>query len=188
MGRDSTLRLFVGVYPALEQAEAMLAAMRELDPAPHRATPAAQAHCTVLFIGDRAVRELDETRESVERSASGVRGFTLTPRRLMTLPERGKPRLIALETDGPPELREIHRRLVSRLARNPRDRKSGRFLPHFTLCRFKHGGRGRRADVPVDPGEVGGVIEVREIRLMRSALRPEGALHEVVERYPLEGS
>jgi len=183
--RDAALRLFVALYPDPEQAHAMLRAMRTLEPASHRATRPGQVHCTLLFLGERLAKDLDAVAESVERSASGVGPFDLTPTRLITLPERGRPRLVALETDAPPGVLEIHKRLVGRLASNPRDRKSQRFLPHFTLCRFTHRARPRRVDAAVEPGAVGGVVQVREIRLVRSVLKPEGAEHVDVQRFEL---
>jgi 2'-5' RNA ligase len=186
--RDRPLRLFVAIYPPAEHARAMLGLLSELRLAHHRVTPIEQLHITVHFIGDVQRRELDDTVESVERSASGLAAFVLTPRRLISLPERGTPRLVALKTDAPPPLPELHRRLVQRLAR-PRARRARAdddgFLPHFTLCRYAHD-----AHPPPHRFEQDAVlppIPITEVRLMSSTLRPEGARHEVVGRWVLEG-
>ncbi len=141
----------------------------------HRATPVELVHMTLQFIGDRHERELDDVIESMERSAAGIGGFTLTPRAIVSLPERGPARLAALETDAPGGLMEIQRRLAHRLA-DPSRRSRGGFLPHLTLCRFTKEERMERIEkvVEMDPFAVG------EIRLMRSVLRPGGAEHRVV--------
>lgn len=160
----------------------MLAALKKLEPRPDdhsRVCVMEQVHMTLQFIGDRDERELDEVAESVRRSGAGLEPFELRAMRLMTLPERGRPRLIAMETDSPPPLLEVHRRLVKRLAhptRSGRGRQD-RFRPHLTLLRFQGSARAEEVDRPVtlEP------FLVSEIVLMRSVLRTEGAEHTVVE-------
>lgn len=166
-------RLFVAVYPPADAALAMLAALRTLTPppAPHRPVPAEQVHLTLQFIGDTTERDLADVEESVRRSASGVGAFTLHPVRLVTLPREGQPRLIAAETDSPPPLLELQRRLAGRLARRPRPHQA--FLPHLTLCRFNETQRATAVNAPmtVAPFQVGAVV------LVQSLLRPAGAEH-----------
>jgi 2'-5' RNA ligase len=179
-----SVRLFVAIRPPEEQRRAYLDALRTLEPPPdpdHRETPLEQVHLTLQFIGHVPERELARITESVERSASGVPRFALSPLRLITLPERGTPRLIALELDAPAGLLEVRRRLVKRLAREPRREDPERFLPHMTLLRYGGGARPKRATREVElPG-----FEVREIALMRSVLRPGGAVHSEVMRAAL---
>jgi 2'-5' RNA ligase len=177
------LRLFVALYPPEESRREFLRLVRKLDPPPDarsRVSPMEQVHMTLQFIGDRDERELDEVVESVRRSAAGVEPFRLTPLRLVTFPERGRPRLIALETDSPPGLLEIHRRLVQRLAKPTRSGRGrdDRFRPHLTLLRFTGSASPRDVDEPVRSD---GAFLVSEIVLMRSVLKSGGAEHTVVE-------
>jgi len=171
-----SLRLFVAIYPPAEVAGALLASLREHEFGDHRETPVDQVHLTLQFIGERSKNEMDDVIESVERSASGIGAFELTPLRLITLPGRGRPRLIAAETDAPAGLMELQRRLAQRLARSPRVKPGDRFTPHLTLCRFAKQGRHERVEAELDfePFAVG------EIKLMRSVLLPEGAQHREV--------
>lgn len=177
----SNLRLFVGVYPPEGVSRAMLRALERLPMPPHRATPPSQVHLTLQFVGDVPARELDDVIESVERSAAGLGPFTLTPRRLVSLPERGRARLVAAETDSPANLLELQRRLAHRLARNARQRAGDRFLPHLTLCRFRDAGPWERiiADLAAP------AFDVLRIVLVRSTLRPEGAEHHAVREVAL---
>jgi 2'-5' RNA ligase len=170
-------RLFVAIYPPPEHVERLAAALGALDLPPHRLTPRAQVHLTLHFIGEVPASDLDDAIESVQRSAAGLPDFSLTTRRLITLPRRGPSRLVAAETDAPPTLLEAQRRLVTRLAARPRRRPGDRFTPHLTLCRFRSPARGLRIDVPV---EAAGAFHVDRIALMRSVLRPEGAEHREV--------
>jgi RNA 2',3'-cyclic 3'-phosphodiesterase len=121
----------------MDVARLLLAQVERLALPPEtRLTPAEQVHMTLQFIGDTPASEMEATMESVRRAAAVLPAFTLNLRRLMRLPERGPARLIAAETDAPPALLELQRRLASRLARNVRARAGDRFTPHMTLCRF----------------------------------------------------
>lgn len=180
----SNLRLFVAIYPPPEHAERFLETLQSLDLPPHRATPAAQIHLTLLFIGDMPANEMDWTIESVERSAAGLRAFELAPQRLITLPERGPARLVAAETSDPTALMEIHTRLATRLASAPADESSRRFRPHMTLARFNS--PSNRAAIDPSRGSLAvGPFAVERIHLMRSTLRPHGAEHHPVHVVPL---
>lgn len=176
------VRLFVAAHPPPEVALAMLEALAALNLPAHRAVPAAQVHLTLQFIGDTEPRRLQDVAESVERSCAGIEAFVLTPLRLIALPQKGPARLVALETDAPPALLELQRRLAHRLARSVRDRPGDRFLPHLTLARLTTPGAigplPDRLDIPPFP--------VRRVTLMRSVLLPEGAEHREAAAFPLE--
>jgi 2'-5' RNA ligase len=166
----------MGVYPPAETVRAMLRALASLHAPPHRPTPPEQVHLTLLFIGDTDPQDVPDVIESVERSAAGLGAFELRPLRLVTMPRRGAPRLIAATTDAPATMLEVQRRLATRLARNPRDRHPGRFEPHLTLCRFAPGAR----PAPMETAVELPVFLVEQIVLVRSELHPGGARHAPV--------
>lgn len=174
--RAATLRLFVAVYPPPQVAQALLEMLPSLDLPPHRPVPPDQVHLTLQFIGDTPAGQLDETVESVRRATGGIGSFELTLLELIALPRRGPARLVAAEADRPAALLELQRRLAQRLARAPRRRAGDRFLPHFTLCRFRAPRRVGPLEhrLGIDP------FAVRQIALMRSTLLPEGARHDAV--------
>lgn len=170
-----TLRLFVAAYPPLELAASWLEAARTLPDLPKfKLTRPDQVHLTLQFIGDTSQRELPDVEESVRASCRGIGPIDLMARRLISLPERGPARVLAMETDAPSALTELHGRLAHRLARNLRERPGDRFLPHFTLGRFPGGGV---AGARVAAEAPGSAFAIGRVRLMRSVLRPEGAEH-----------
>jgi RNA 2',3'-cyclic 3'-phosphodiesterase len=204
MARPSAnLRLFVAVYPPRELAEdwaRRVKAMRDLPP--YRLTPIEQIHLTLQFIGDTPVKNLEPTIESCRRAAKGLGCFELAAQEFITLPERGPKRLIAVETDAPPTLLELKRRLAMRLASNVRENPARKFRPHLTVCRFRspapgapgaqgeRGARGARGarmgrGGRFDPTLTTEPFVVSELLLMKSALSPSGAAHTVVERIQL---
>lgn len=168
------LRLFVAVFPDGNVAREMLRAIRKLELPTHKLTPPEQIHITMQFIGDTESRELDSVMESVERSAAGLKRFTLTPTQLLTFPERGPARLLAAETDAPPTLLEIQRRLAHRLARSEKHDRP--FRPHLTLCRFRSPVRNLIINEPLTTSP----FEVNRIALMKSTLKPTGAVYAEV--------
>ena len=176
------LRLFVGVYPPPEVAREMIAALNRLDLPDRRTTPLEQVHLTLQFVGDTPAADLERVIESVERAASGLTQPALTPEALITLPERGPKRLIAVRTDADATLLELQRRLASRLAHNPRVRPGDRFLPHLTVCRFRSPTRMDPIEQPLDLSS----FSVEQVRLMRSTLNPAGAQHHEVAAFELQ--
>ncbi len=143
------------------------------------ATPEAQVHMTLQFIGDTDTRQLDDVRESVSRACAGIGPFALAPARLVSFPlesPRVRARLVALETDRPPALMELHRRLAARFARPKRGREDvekERLVPHLTLWRFGSGGAAPAVELRVPLP----AFRVESVFLMSSLLRPEGAEH-----------
>ena len=174
------LRLFVAIYPPAEIASSLSNSLGELELPEHRRVPVEQIHLTLLFLGDTTPRQLDATGESIRRASAGLGPFQLGPLRLITLPPRGRARLVAAETDAPATLLEIQRRLASRLARAPR-KEGGRFRPHLTLCRFRTPSRVAPLEEPLSVPAFG----VNRIVLMRSTLSPQGARHEEVASFGL---
>jgi RNA 2',3'-cyclic 3'-phosphodiesterase len=180
-GESPNIRLFVAIHPPLEARESYLALLKSLGPQVdprRRETPLEQVHLTLQFIGQVPGRDLPRITESVKRSASGIAPFWLTPLRLITLPERGTPRLIALELDAPAPLLEIRTRLVKRLARSVREHGAERFRPHMTLCRFAPDASPKRLGQAVSLPR----FNVDAVVLFRSVLKPGGAEHSDVAR------
>jgi 2'-5' RNA ligase len=172
----ANLRLFAAIYPPSAAQTQLARSIQTLELPPHRAVAPEQIHLTVQFIGDTPSADLDVTSESLQRATAGLASFSLQPMRLISLPERGPSRLVAMECEPHPTLMEIHRRLVVRLARNVRQRDRERFRPHLTLCRFRSPARGLRIDQPVSLE----AFPVMRVVLMRSTLSSDGASHHEV--------
>lgn len=171
------LRLFAALYPPPELARALAAAVAALELPPHRVPPAPQIHLTLHFLGDVPGGELPGVEETVRAACRGAAAFELTPRAWRLLPARGPARLLAVETDAPAPLRELQRRLAARLSRAPRARPGDRFLPHLTVARFRTPARERP---PLPDASLPDGFAVDRVRLMRSRLQPDGAVHETL--------
>ena len=105
----------------------------------------------------------------------------MAPQRLITLPQRRSPRLVAAQTDRHATLLELQRRLAARLSRSARPHPGDRFRPHLTLCRFPPATVTAAIDTPLDVAP----FTVEAIALVHSTLRSDGAQHERVETVAL---
>lgn len=188
-------RLFVCVMLPMELAgralslgsEELLGRFGAAEQAAHRAVIADHLHLTLVFLGDRHKNEIATIHESIERAVSGQRACELEIGRLMTLPRRQTPRLLAGVTDEPPTLLEVHRRLVSRLIKPVlREKKMTPFLPHVTLLRYEPG----TSPVMVDAllaAEKKLRFAMDEIQLVESIATQFGATYKVLRRFALDG-
>jgi 2'-5' RNA ligase len=176
------VRLFVAAYPPVEVVKSLLDQLGAMKPKGLKLSPPEHVHLTLQFIGDTELRDLEEVQESVLRAASGLAPATIRVEALISLPERGRARLVAAVLEPHPTISELHRRLAMRLAKNARERSGEHFLAHMTLGRYPGGG-GERIEASV----IGPIpFEIREAVLVQSILRPQGAEHRPVATFSLK--
>lgn len=176
------MRLFLAIHPPPETAAALASLLTTAALPDHRPTAPAAIHCTVLFLGERGPRELDEILEGAAACCAGLAPFELRPLRLRCLPERDPRRTVVVECDRPATLLQIHDRAARRFARSPSQATRERFLPHLTVARFPGAGVAAGLDAEVDLPP----FEVDAVTLMSSVLRPAGAEHRAVGRFALD--
>jgi 2'-5' RNA ligase len=178
------LRLFVAVdLPA--DLRAAVAQMGQ-GIAGARWTRPEQLHITLRFLGNTPEDRLADIRDRLRLVR--VPPFALALRGTGVFPPVGgrKPaRVLWLGLDPPSPLRELKQAVDDRLGPDPETTQRG-YSPHLTLARFPTRPRddlarflAAHAAFEVDQFIVSG------FHLYRSTLRPQGALHEIVESYPL---
>lgn len=186
------LRLFVSIQPAAVVSLPLLAmvdadVLPEAQTAPMRPLSPEGLYLTLAFLGDRHKKELPGIHESIERACAGVRPFTLTVDRIMTLPRRQVARMVAAVTDEPSGLMELHRRLVSRLIKPvQREKRVTAFLPHITLARYEPGTMPESFEKVLEE-DARVRIEVASIDLVVGLLGPNGSEHQIARTFPLSG-
>ena len=174
------LRLFVAAYPPPQIAAQLVAQLSAMQLRGLKVSLPDQVHLTLQFIGDTDPRQLDDVQESIRRAASGLPPANIAVLGLISLPERGRARLVAAELEPHPTLLELHRRLALRLATNTKERSRDRFLPHMTLGRYTSAGDRVEHALPDQPR-----FDINEVSLMQSLLRPDRAEHRVLATFPL---
>jgi 2'-5' RNA ligase len=172
-------RLFV----ALDLPEAVRARLADLVPErPElRPVPVAALHVTLVFIGHRPEEEIPAVAAAVRDSVRGLRAATLRAGPVVPVPERGAPRLFALDlADEGGRAAEVQA-AVSHALEPWYEPEKRPFWPHVTLARVRKGERARpfEADPPAED------FEASEVTLYRSRLSPKGASYEALERVRL---
>lgn len=143
-------------------------------------------HLTLKFLGEVEETELPEVVAAVERGSRSVRCFGFATRSLGAFPSPASPRVLWVGVEPADELMALQRAVDGELTKLGFPRERRKFHPHITLGRI----RDPRAesvqgilDDLVAPEER---VEATEVRVMRSTLRPGGALHELVQAVPLD--
>jgi 2'-5' RNA ligase len=143
-------------------------------------------HLTLKFLGDVEETELAEVVGAVARASSRVSSFGFETRSLGAFPSPQRARVLWVGVEPEGELFALHKAVEDELAELGFPRERRRFHPHVTVGRIRE----PRAesiqeilDELVAPEER---VEVLEVRVMRSMLRPGGAIHELVEAVPLD--
>lgn len=143
-----------------------------------------QMHLTLHFLGEQqAVDEIRAALATVQHPA-----FTLHPRGLGAFPPQGRARVAWAGLEPSPALNELHAALGQALLATGHYTPEARpFSPHLTLARF---------DPPIARAALADWLAqglafsappfaVQRFVLMRSTLRPEGALYSVEAAFAL---
>jgi len=179
------IRAFVAI-PIPEAIRSQLAVTQFLLPVA-RPTPPENFHLTLVFLGTQSGDRLEELHFALEQMTAPPMELQIDA---LGVFGGNKPRAVYASLRADPALS----RLQSRIARAadmigiPRD--SRRFTPHVTLGRFAQG-EGSAPALARAIGQIG-ALQVAPFRaeyfvLMRSILRPDGAVHDELARYALTG-
>jgi 2'-5' RNA ligase len=146
-------------------------------------------HLTLKFIGELAEADLPEAIECLAEAASGVSPFVMSVGGIGGFPPRGKPRIVHVgvrEESG--ELLRLQETVESVLKREMGvAREKRRYVPHITVGRVRQ----RRSCPTVEEiAELAGEQEfgrvgVGSFVLMKSDLRPTGAVYTPLNRFAL---
>ncbi len=182
------LRLFTALELPPEAKDGILTVVEDLRSRGTRASWCRPdtIHLTLAFLGDTDEQEVAAVGDGLRDAAAGVRPFTWRIRGLGAFPSPRRPRVVWAGVDAPEELFDLKRRIdeaLEPLGFRP-DRR--RFRPHITLGRIRREGDAPELEKHLAAIEVPETaIPSDEVFLMKSTLRPGGALHEVLGRFPL---
>lgn len=148
-------------------------------------------HLTLKFLGEVPAERLEAIYQAVGRACLGRTPFELTVAGLGCFPNLRRPRVVWAgveeETGRLASLQEAVERELSRLGFPPEGR---RFTPHLTLARVQERASPREIEAlgkAVGTAQIGelGKMRVEAVSVMKSDLRPEGAIYTELFRAPL---
>ena len=190
------LRTFIAIELSDEIVEALAAVQQRLKremAAKHvRWVAPGSIHLTLKFIGDLDSARAPNVAGVIRASVAGERACVLTVQSLGAFPNLQRPNVVWAGLAGPVEVAtRIARRLEDGCAALGIAREDRPFSPHLTL------GRVQRDATPDARRQIGDLVRrqpvgeigrfpVDAIYLMRSELKPSGAVYSVLEKVPLE--
>lgn len=179
------IRAFIAI-PIPEPIRARLAVTQFLLPIA-RPTPPENFHLTLAFLGSQPENRLEDLHLLLEQ-------ITAPP---LTLQIEGlgvfggdKPRSVHATFKPDPVLARLQARIARAIDEAGLPRETRRFTPHVTLGRFAPG-EGSASALARAIAQIGALdippFTADRFALMRSLLRPDGAVHDELAHYPLTG-
>jgi RNA 2',3'-cyclic 3'-phosphodiesterase len=150
-----------------------------------------QLHLTLRFLGDVPPETVPEACRLLEQACDGAKAFALRLAGLGCFPDRGRARVVWVGISGAlATLRTLQASVAEAMAGMGRHQEDRPFEPHLTIGRVRpgvsesHRVAGTVRSMPtIDVGE----WLVDEVLLLRSELRPDGALYSRLKSVTLRG-
>jgi RNA 2',3'-cyclic 3'-phosphodiesterase len=148
-------------------------------------------HLTLKFLGDVPISQIDAIIDEIAAAAHGHTQFFLTIEGLGCFPNTKNPRVLWLGLTGDVrDLAALQAGIEERIAPMGYPPENRGFHPHLTLARSARDARRDELAAIGKAAEKGlgtlGSWRVDEVSLMRSNLRPDGAVYSQVAKVPLD--
>ena len=149
-------------------------------------------HLTLKFLGESRPDELDRLSAEIRPIAAAMRPIELRVHGLGAFPNFKRPRVIWIGVQAPPSLVRLQQALEDAAEKIGYPREERPFSPHLTL------GRVNREASHVELTRLGetiakkpigtlGSMNVSQLVLFRSVLKPAGAVYTPLAHFPLNG-
>jgi RNA 2',3'-cyclic 3'-phosphodiesterase len=151
----------------------------------------ARSHLTLKFLGEVPDEVVNRLRPLVRAAVAPCAPFSVELRGVGAFPDPARPRVVwAGVGSGADELAELAKRVDEAVAIAGIPSETRPFTAHVTILRVRGTRDLDRARRWLTEGadRAFGRAEVREVVLNSSELRPEGAIHRALDRFPLAGS
>ncbi|MBE0408523.1 MAG: RNA 2',3'-cyclic phosphodiesterase [Anaerolineales bacterium] len=149
---------------------------------PVRWVPLQNVHLTLKFLGDVSLKNLEVLTELISQVASGYQAFEISVGGIGAYPNIRKPRVIWIGLEGPDELNSLQHGIEVETTRLGYAREERPFSSHLTLSRVSRNANSveiRQISNLLANYSVGflGVANVSEVHLLKSELKPGGAIY-----------
>lgn len=150
-------------------------------------------HLTLKFLGEIPEAQVEAVGAVVRRAASAVGPFVLEARGLGAFPNPRAPRVLWLGLHGEPGAMDALQRLQAAVEEGVAglgfQRDDRAFTPHLTLARVRDRGAAAPLEqvLAADRDRVVGGFQADALALIKSELRPSGAVYTTLVEVPLGG-
>ncbi|OGB67575.1 MAG: 2'-5' RNA ligase [Caldithrix sp. RBG_13_44_9] len=146
-------------------------------------------HLTLKFLGNLSAGELSKVFTGMQNIFQDPpSGFRLTAAELGAFPSLKKPRVfwVGVSGSGMETLIQLQKLIEDEMYRQGFPREERKFSPHLTLSRIKFADRLTELTQAFSSYNFPAVeFMVSEILIMRSELRPEGAVYSIQQKFAL---
>jgi len=141
-----------------------------------RWVPVDNLHITTCFIGDMELSEINDLKEKLANNLSLINPFNLDFNKLLMAP-RKKPYMLWATYHTNQEFVQ----LAKTISHSAGIQAGEHLIPHITLARYKQGLNVDfiHLDYPVAQKK----LEVAQVNLYESILKPDGAEYHIIEKY-----
>ncbi len=175
-------RLFVAIRPPQDIRDRLLDLMGGVSGARWQSDE--QLHITLRFIGEvdrHLARDIHAALGAIHHPR-----FEIALNGLGSFDRRGEPVTLWAGLAPHEPLRALHKKVDQAVARAGVEPDRRAYMPHITLARLGRGAGPVRGLLETSGGASSPPFRVEEFALFESCLTPEGAVYNVVERYPLD--
>jgi 2'-5' RNA ligase len=179
---NDRIRAFLALPTPDGLKESLAALMRDLSPRLPglRFVRPEAVHLTLRFLGTTTAEQRRAFEEHVRPAAAACPRGEGQVGGLGVFPDRGSPHVLFIGLRLPETVLALQRECEAAARASGLPPEERPFRPHLTLGRFRD--RVRRPELP--PAELGPLV-IDELVLYGSDLRPEGAVHTPLTRFPL---
>ena len=145
-------------------------------------------HITLKFLGNISEDDIDKIDRVLAEQIAEEPAFEVTIRGTGGFPNLRRPRVLWSGIDDPDKRLKSLAKIVDRnLAKAGFPREKRAYSPHLTLGRVKTYKYIEDINKRMEAEKEfeGGVVEVSEVFLMRSQLKPSGAIYSALKSFPL---
>lgn len=144
-------------------------------------------HITLKFLGEAEISELDAIKKAVADSAISFGAFEVTLQECGVFPNMRAPRVFWIGINDPQKrLTSLAAKIDSNMTPLGFDPEKRAFSPHLTLGRVKEDDRLEMVKAAFGKASFGPVVlQVNEVHLIESQLRPSGPVYRDVAGYKL---
>jgi 2'-5' RNA ligase len=189
----------IRTFVAIELDDALLTVLRQVQDELKRAPVARQArwvaqtgiHLTLKFLGDVSSDRIPEITQAIERGCRSSAPFRISLSAAGFFPNAQRLRVVWVGVDGDVQmLLQLQRAVESELNALGFAPESRGFQPHLTLARMRdyaHPAEREEMAKRINAVQVDthAEMQVREVHLIRSELRPTGAIYTSLAAVPL---
>jgi len=146
-------------------------------------------HLTLKFLGEVDEDKISEINNKISKAIEGFSVFRAVVEKIGVFPDWKRIRVVWVGIeDGQKELNELSKSVEDKMASIGFKKEKRGFTAHITIGRVRSGRSiDRLIDMVRKKSDISlGAIQISEVLLMQSILRPEGASYKCLERFNLD--